>query len=160
MEQMQADSAAKASHLQSQVLDLGGRIAGLNESVRRLESDLDEHLENVAGEIVAQAQSQLQNAVALVLKDLQARSSNEVESRLNEICGHLRTIQNRIETSFSGSLKVQADGAVQVIAQQFEEQAQHSTEKWRLALSRDLSAVAKTLGEHLREDCEPNGTPE
>ena len=160
MEQMQADSAAKASHLQSQVLDLGGRIAGLNESVRRLESDLDEHLENVAGEIVAQAQSQLQNAVALVLKDLQARSSNEVESRLNEICGHLRTIQNRIESSFSGSLKVQADGAVQVIAQQFEEQAQHSTEKWRLALSRDLSAVAKTLGEHLREDCEPNGTPE
>ena len=127
----------------------------MNESVRRLESDLDAHLENIAGEIVSEARTRLENSVTLTLKDLQARGSNEVESRLNEICGHLRTIQNRIESSFSGSLKTQAEEAVQSIAQQFEELAQQSTEKWRLALARDLNSVANKLGQQLRQELEP-----
>jgi hypothetical protein len=155
IEQIQADTAAKASQLQSEVSDLGGRIAGLNESVRRLESDLDAHLESVAGAVVAEARTQLENAVSFSLKDLQARGSNEVESRLNEVCGHLRTIQNRIESSFSVSLKTQGEEAVQSVAQQFEELAQKSVEKWRLALARDLSSVASTLGQQLRRELEP-----
>jgi hypothetical protein len=155
IEQIHTDAAAKATHLQSEVSDLDHRIAGLNESVRRLESDLDAHLENVAGEIISEARTKLENAVAATLKDLQTKGSNEVESRLNEICGHLRTIQNRIESSFSGSLKAQGEEAVQSIAQQFEEQAQQSTEKWRLALARDLNSVAKTLGEQLRQELGP-----
>jgi gas vesicle protein len=155
MEQIQTDTAAKASLLQSEVTDLGRRIEALNESVRRLESDLDAHLERIAGEIVTEARTQLENAVALTLKDLQARSSNEVEARVNEMCGHLRTIQNRIEDSFSGSLEAQGEEAVRSIAQQFEELAQQSVEKWRIALAKDLSAVANTLGQHLRQELEP-----
>ena len=155
IEQIQADTAAKASRLQSEVSDLGRRITAMNESVRRLESDLDAHLERVAGEIVSEARTQLESAVALTLKDLQTRGSNEVESRLNEICGHLRTIQNRIEHSFSGSLKAQGEEAVQSIAQQFEELAQQSVEKWRLALAQDLNSVANTLGQQLRQELEP-----
>jgi outer membrane murein-binding lipoprotein Lpp len=155
IERIQADTTAKASHLQSEVSDLGGRIAVLNESVRRLESDLNAHLESVARAIVSEARAQLENSVALTLKDLQARGSNEVESRLNEMCGHLRTIQNRIESSFSGSLKSQGEEAVQSIAQQFEELAQKSIEKWRLALARDLSSVANALGQQLRQELEP-----
>ena len=154
IEQIQADAAAKTSQLQSEVADLSGRIAALNESVRRLESDLDVHLEHVAGEIVTSAGAQIESAVALALKDLQARGSNEVETRLSEICGHLRTIQNRIETSFSGSLKTQGEEAVQAIAQQFEDLAQQSVERWRLALARDLNSVAKTLGQQLRQELE------
>jgi hypothetical protein len=155
MEQIQTETAAKASQLLSEVTDLGRRIAALNESVRRLESDLDAHLERIAGEIVTEARTQLENAVALTLKDLQTRSSNEVETSVNEMCGHLRTIQNRIEDSFSGSLKAQGEEAAQSIAQQFEELAQQSVEKWRIGLARDLNAVAKTLGQQLRLELEP-----
>jgi len=155
IDQIQADSAAEASQLQSEVSDLVGRIAALNESVRRLESDLDAHLDNVAGEIVTAARTQLESTVALAFKDLQGRGSNEVETKVNEICGHLRTIQNRIEDSFSGSLKSQGEEAVQSIAQQFEEIAQQSTEKWRLALAKDLNAVANKLGQQLRQDLKP-----
>lgn len=155
IEQIQADTAAKASQLQSEVSDLGRRIAALNESVRRLESDLDAHLERVAAEIVSEAQAQIESAVALTVKDLQACGSNEVESRVNEICGHLRTIQNRIEGSFSGSLKAQGEDAVRSIVQQFEELAQQSVEKWRVGLAKDLNAVAKTLGQQLRQELEP-----
>lgn len=152
VEQIQADATAKASRLQSEVTDLNRRIATLNESVRHLESDLDAHLEQVAGEIVSEARTQLEGALASALKDLQVRGSNEVEGRLDEACGHLRSIQNRIETSFSGSLTAQAEESVQAIAQQFEELAQETTERWRLALANDLSSVAKTLGQQFRQD--------
>jgi len=155
IEQIQGDTAAQASQLQSDVSDLGRRIAALNESVRRLETDLDAHLERVAGEIVSGAQAQIESAMALALKGLQARSSNEVETRVNEICGHLRTIQNRIEDSFSGSVKAQGEEAVQSIAQQFEELAQQSVEKCRVGLAKDLNAVANTLGQRLRQEPEP-----
>ena len=154
IEQIHAEATTKAEHLQSEVTDLNRRIGTLNESVRRLESDLDAHLEGVAGEIVKEARAHLENAVVLSLKDLQARGSNEVESRLNEICGHLRTIQNRIEDSFAGSLKAQGEEALQSLGQQFEGAGQQSTEKWRLALARDLNAVAKTLGQQLRQEVE------
>ena len=155
IEQIRAAAAAKASQLQSEVSDLGRRMTTLNESVRRLESDLDAHLERVAAEIVSGAESQIESAVALALKNLQARGSNEVETRLGEMCGHLRTIQNRIEDSFSASVTAQGEEAVQSIAQHFEELARQSTEKWRLALARDLSSVANTLGQQLRQELEP-----
>ena len=155
IEQIRADAAAKASQLQSEVSELGRRMTTLNESVRRLESDLDAHLERVAAEIVSGAESQIESAVALALKNLQARGSNEVETRLGEMCGHLRTIQNRIEDSFSASVTAQGQEAVQSIAQHFEELARQSTEKWRLALARDLSSVANTLGTQLRQELEP-----
>lgn len=155
IERIQADSTAKASQLQSEVSDLGRRISALNESVRRLESDLDAHLERVAGEIVSGAEAQIEGAVALALKNLQARGSNEVETRLSEMCGHLRTIQNRIEDSFSASVTAQGEEIVRSIAEQFEELAQQSTEKWRLALAKDLNSVANTLGQQLRQELEP-----
>src|SRR6202521_2758966 len=75
VQQIQADTTAKASQLQSEVSDLSRRIAALNESVRRLESDLDAHLETVASEIVSEARTQLETAVALALKDLQGRGA-------------------------------------------------------------------------------------
>jgi len=155
VEQIQTEAAAKAFQLQSEVSDLGRRIAALNESVRRLESDLDAHLESLAGKIVSGAEAQIGSAVALALKDLQARGSNEVETRLSEMCGHLRTIQNRIEDSFSASLKTQGEEAVQSIAQQFEELAPQALEKWRLALAKDLNSVANALGQQLRQELEP-----
>ena len=154
MEQIQADSAARASQLQSEVSDLGVRIAALNESVRRLESDIDAHLESVAREIVSGAEAQIESAMALSLKELQARGSNEVEAGLSDMCGQLRTIQNRIENSFSASLAAQGEDAVRSIAQHFGEIAQQSLEKWRLTLAKDLNSVANTLGQQLRRELE------
>jgi uncharacterized membrane-anchored protein YjiN (DUF445 family) len=154
VEQIQSDSAAKASELHSVVTDLGQRIATLNEAVRHLESDLDAHLERVAVEIVTRTKVQLESAVAVALKDWQTRSSNAVEVRLDETCSHLRTIQSRIEDSFSGSLRSQTEQAVRAIEQKFDALAQQSVEKWRIALAHDLNAVANTLGQQLRRELE------
>src|SRR6266850_3425823 len=152
IEQIQADLAAKSSQLQAGVVDLGRRIATLNESVRRLESDLDAHLQRVAGEIVSDTRTQLESTVGVVLKDLQVRGSNETATRLDEVCGQLRTIQNRIENSFSGSLKSQGAEAVQSFVQEIEGLAQQSVEKWRLALAKHLDSVARTLGQEFRAE--------
>jgi len=154
IEQIQADGAAKASQLQAEVTDLGRSMGALNEAVRRLEAELDGHLQNLATEIVAGARRQLEEAVAAAVKDLQTQAGNEADRQVDEVCGHLRTIQNRIEKSFSGSLKVQGEETAQAAGQQIEELAQQSVEKWRLALARDLNSVAQSLGQQLREEIE------
>ena len=87
IEQIQADVTTKSLQLQAEVTELGSRIATLNDSVRRLESDLDAHLERIAGAIVSDAGTQLESAVGVALKDLQIRGSNEVGTRLDELCG-------------------------------------------------------------------------
>jgi hypothetical protein len=157
VEQIQADVVAKAAQLQSEVSDLGARIGALNESVRRLESDLDAHLVRVAGEIVTGAEGQIESAVALALKNLQARGSNEIETSIGEMCSHLRTIQNRIENSFVGSVTTQGEVAVQSITLRFEELAEKSTKSWRMALAKDLNLVANGLGQQLRREIEAEG---
>lgn len=157
IEQIQSAAAAQASQLQTELADLGQRIEALNEAVRRLQTDLDAHLDRMAGEIVSDARSQLERAVVAALKDLQVRGSNEVDTRLDQVCSHLRTIQNRIESSFSGSLGTQGEEAVQSVGQQFEELAQQCMERWRVALASDLKSVAKTLGQQLRGEFESEG---
>jgi hypothetical protein len=152
IERIQADAVTQTSQLLSQATDLKERIAALNGSVRHLEADLDAHLERLAAEIVTGASAQLESVTEQALKDLQIRGSNEVEARVNEACGHLRTIQNRVEQSFSGSLEKQGTEAAQSVAREFEELARQSMEKWRLSLARDLTSVAKTLGQQLREE--------
>jgi gas vesicle protein len=151
IDQFQSEAAAKSAHLQSEVTSLDRRIATLNESVRHLESDLDAHLERLGSEIVADVKAQLESATASVLKDLQKHGANEVQARVDEACGHLRTIQNRIETSFSGSLQTQGEEAAHSVAQQFEFLAQQSVDRWRQALANDLNSAAKTLGQELKQ---------
>ena len=153
-EQMQASATAKAAELRSEVSHLGARVAALNESVRRLESEIDAHLVRLAGEIVAGAEGEIESAVGMALKDLQARGSNEIETRLSEMCGHLRIMQNRIEDSFGGSVTAQSEEAVRSIARRFDGVAREFTEKWRIALAKDLNSVANALGQELRRELE------
>jgi len=154
VDQIQAATSAKAAQLQTDVADLGKRIAMMNESVRRLESDLDAHLERLAGEIVTNARTQLESAVAAAIKDFQTRGSNEVDTRVDEVCTHLRSIQNRIEHSFSGSLEAQGNEAAQVVGQRFEELASAASARWRTSLAKNLKSVANSLGEQLKQEFE------
>lgn len=152
VDQIQATASAKAAQLQSDVADLGRRIVSMNESVRRLESELDAHLERLAGEIVADARTQLEAAVASAVKDFQTRGSNEVDTRIDEVCSHLRSIQNRIEHSFSGSLEAQGNEAAQAVNQRFEELASQASNRWKTTLAKNLKSIANSLGTQLKQE--------
>jgi hypothetical protein len=152
VDQIQSAASARAAQLQSDVADLGKRIAAMNESVRRLESELDAHLERLAGEIVTDARKQLEGAVSFAVKDFQTRGSNEVDTRIDEVCTHLRSIQNRIEHSFSGSLEAQGNEAATAVGQRFEELASQASEKWKMSLAKNLKSIANSLGTQLKQE--------
>jgi hypothetical protein len=154
VERTLADGAAKASQLQNEVTDLGRSMGALNESVRRLEAELDGHLQQLASGIISDTRAELENALAVAVKELQARTVHEAERQVDEVCSHLRTIQNRIEKSFAGSLKAQGEEMAQAAEQQIENIAQQSVDRWRVALAKDLNSVAKTLGQELRQELE------
>jgi hypothetical protein len=152
IEQLHSAATERAFRLDKEVAGLEKRVGTLNESVRHLEVDLDAHLEHISGEIVSGARAQLASAVESAIKDFQVRSSNEIDSRVDEVCGQLRTIQNRIENSFAGSLDTQSEDAAKSLAQRFAELANQSMEKWRTALAKDLNSVANALGRQLQKD--------
>jgi hypothetical protein len=157
VEQIQAAVEAKSSGLEAQINDLGIRTGKLNESVRRLETELDAHLNSVASEIVSAAGAELESAAAIVLKDLQRRGTNDLVSRLEGACERLKDIQREIEAAASEELKTRVAEAQQAFEQTMEELAQHSVGRWRLALSKDLNSVAAVLGQHIRSEarCDP-----
>ncbi len=150
MQKVQAKAATESSQLQAQTTDLGSRLAKLNESVRQLESDLDARLSRMASDIISGARTQLDRAVDVVLKELGTRNAKELEHQLGAACGQLKTVQKGIETSISALLRAEVTETLVSFGQTMEALAQESVGRWRHALSRDLSSLAKTLGEQFR----------
>jgi hypothetical protein len=152
MQKTHVEVASEAAHLRAQTADLGGRIGKLDESVRQLESDLDARLARIAGDIISGARSQLDRAVDVVLKELGTRNAKELANQLAEARGQLEHTQKKIEASVSELLKTEVAGSLLSFGQTMEELAQDSVGRWRLALSRDLTSVAKTLGQQFRSE--------
>lgn len=154
MHKAQAAVAAESSRLQAQNADLATRMAKLDESAHRLESDLDSRLVQMGSDIISGARTQLEKALDAVLKELGTRNSQELGKQRDDACEHLKSVQKGIESSISQLLKSEVTGSLLSFGQTMEELAQDSVGQWRQALARDLSSFATTLGRQLR----PNGT--
>ncbi len=150
MQNVKAAVVAESSRVQAQTNELGGRVAKLDESVRSLESDLDARLSRMGSEIISNARTQLDRAVDVVLKELSTRNAKELGHQLEEACAQLNSTQKRIEASVSELLRTEVAGTLLSFGQTMEELAQDSVGRWRHALARDLTSVAKTLGGHFR----------
>jgi hypothetical protein len=81
-----------------------------------------------------------------VLKELGTRNAKELDRQLDEARGKLKTVQKGIETSVSDLVKTEVAASLLSFGQTMEELAQDSVGRWRSALSRDLTSVAKILG--------------
>ena len=66
MEQVHAGASAEASRLHAQTADIGSRVTKLDETARKLESELDARLVRMGGEIINSARTQLVSAVDVV----------------------------------------------------------------------------------------------
>jgi len=152
LQEVQATMESESSRLHAQIADLGGRVAKLDESARRLESDLDVHLERMARDILSGAHAELQNAAETIVKQLETRNAQELGNQLDDACGRLRIVQKGIEVTVSESLRSQVAETLQCFEQNLEETAQHAVERWRLALTRNLNSLGKIVGEQFRLD--------
>jgi hypothetical protein len=150
MEQMQAAARSEALALQQTIAGLGGRVESLEETARCLERDLDARLDRMAAELLTGARAQLESSIAEMLERAEARNGKALESQLDAACGRLKTIQKGIESSLSESLRTQAAETMQSFEQATGEVAGNTVERWRRALARDLSSVAKILGDEVR----------
>jgi hypothetical protein len=154
IEQVQAAIGVASSRQQALVADLGSRVAKLDEATRHLESDLDARLARIAGEMVAGARAQLEHNADAILKEMERRSAQQLGTQLEEASSRLNMIQEGIEMSASQSLKAQVAQTLQSFEQAMEELAGHAVERWRRSLARDLSSVARILGDEVRMEAD------
>jgi hypothetical protein len=146
IQKTQATAAAEVSRLQTQATSLGGRIAQLDDTACRLESGMDSRLSQMASDQISAARVQLESAVDVVLKELGTRNAKELDRQLDEARGKLKIVQKGIETSVNDLVKTEVAASLLSFGQTMEELAQDSVGRWRSALSKDLTSVAKILG--------------
>ena len=146
MQKMQTTVAAEVSRLQAQATSLGGRMAQLDDTACRLESGMESRLSQMASDQISAARVQLEGAVDVVLKELGTRNAKELDHQLDEARGKLKIVQKGIETSVTELVKTEVAASLLSFGQTMEELAQDSVGRWRNALSRDLTSVARILG--------------
>jgi hypothetical protein len=150
VQQVQAEVASESSRLQAQIVDLSSRMAKLDESTRRLESELDSHLEDMARSIVSHARAELESALEASLKELENRNAKELAGQLDDACAHLKIIQKGVEASASELLRTQVSQALQSLEHSMQDVAQNSLAKWRKTLAGGLNSLVNILGDQFR----------
>lgn len=154
VQQVQAAVANESSRLQGQISDLSGRMAKLDESTRRLESELETHLEDMARSIVGHARNELEGALASSLKELETRNAKELATQLDDACAHLKIIQKGVEASAAELLRSQTTQALQAFEKSMQELAQNSVNRWRKTLAGGLTSLVNALGDQFRLEAE------
>jgi hypothetical protein len=157
IEQVQAAISSESSHLEALVADLGGRVATLDQSTRQLESGLTTRLGQLSSEVVAAARARLDQDVEAILTELQERSAKELGNQLDIACGRLKMIQKGIETEVSELLNTQVARTLHAFDHTVEERAGTVVARWRHSLAKDLSSVARILGDEVRQDSATQG---
>jgi hypothetical protein len=150
LEQLQATVASETSRVQAEVVDLYGRIAKLDESVRGLESGLDIRLSKMASNTVSGARAQLESTVDVILDQLGTRSTQKLQNQVEQAGARLGIIQKEIENAVSESLRVQAAGMLEGFDQHLDELARRSVERCRTALASGLNSLMQNLGDQFQ----------
>jgi hypothetical protein len=154
MQRVQEEVAAEGSRLQEHIDEVSGRLEKLDESARRLESELEARMTAIARDIVQQARTQLEGTVHVLLKQLSTRSAEQLTRQLDEGCGRLARVQGDVEASLSQSLQSKIAQSIESFQQTMQELAQQCVGRWRLALVKDLNSAAARLAQQLKIDSE------
>ena len=147
LEQLRAAVASESARLQDQIEHLDIRIANLDQSVRCLESGLDQRLSRISSDTVKDTRMQFESAANQILEELTARSDHLLRGHLDETNGNMKRVQEGIVASVSESLKGQGTNALQVFEDSTEHLARLSVERWRVRLEGGLNAMTKSLNE-------------
>ncbi len=145
MQQIHAAVASEVADIQAETSNIASRMASLDASAHRLESEMDSHLTRVAGDIISGARTQLESALDIVLKDLGTRNAKELQAHLDDAQNRLGMVQKGIETSVSQLVKAKVADSLVLFGQTIEALAQDAVTRWREGLARDLSSMTEIL---------------
>jgi CO/xanthine dehydrogenase Mo-binding subunit len=113
LEQLQAAVAGESSRLYQQIEQLDGRVRKLDESVRSLESGLDQRLSQMASDTVRNTRDEIEGVADTMLKELSVRSAQTLGNQMEEAAGNMRIFHQGIVASGSDALKAKAANALQ-----------------------------------------------
>jgi exonuclease VII large subunit len=150
LEQLRTSVAAESLRLQEQIQYLDGRIAKLNESAQRLESGLEQRLDQLAGRMVTDTRGQFEASANQVFDEITERIAKELGDRLKVARENLETTQTGIVTYVRESLKGQSAEALQSFECSMGELATQCIDRWRFKLAGGLNALAKSIGEQFQ----------
>lgn len=154
LEEIRAAVASESSRLREDVEQLDDRVAKLDESARGLESGLDKRLSQMSSDTVRSTRGELESAADAIVKDVAARNTKALESKLDEACGNMKIVQRGVVASVSESLKAQANDSLKAFEQSMEELTKRSVERCRIRLAAGLNAVVKNLGDQFQIEAE------
>jgi hypothetical protein len=118
---------------------------------------LTTRLGQLSSEVVAAARARLDQNVGAILSELQERSAKELGTQLDVACGRLKMIQKGIETEVSELLNTQVARTLHAFDHTVEERAGTVVARWRHSLAKDLSSVARILGDEVRQESAVQG---
>jgi len=150
LEKLRAATAEESSRLHEHIEYLDSRIAKLNDSAQRLESGLDQHLNEIASHTVSEARGQLEATTTEMIERLAERSAKELGEQMEAARTNLKTIQVGIAAYTSESLKDQSAEALEAFEHSMQELASQCVEQWRVKVASGLSTLARNIGEQFR----------
>jgi hypothetical protein len=154
--QLKSVVASESLRLQQQVDTLDRRVVALDGVARRLESDLDRRLVQLADEIIRKAQGELAGAANVLLKDLETRATEELGNQIDKACSHLDIIQKGVEVSVSDSLRSRTEEALTSFETAMQDLAQQSAARWGHKVAAALNSLAKSIGAEFQRTGEEN----
>jgi hypothetical protein len=158
VKQLKSMVASESSRLQQQVAALDRRIAALDKTAGGLESDLDQRLSQLAGETIRKAKGELENAVNLLLNELETRATQELAEQIDKACSHLDIIQKGVEVAVSESFRSRATEALSSFEKAMEELTRESEERWRHKVAAGLNSLARSIGEEFQQAAARGGS--
>jgi hypothetical protein len=150
LEELRRMFTAESSRLGKRTEQLDSRIAQLSDTVRSLESGLDQRLNQMCSRIVGETRSELESAAAAVFTELTTRGAQALGKELDQVCEKLTSVQKEAVLAASGSVEVQARNALETFEQSMENLARVSLERWRAKLTKGLSALAKNFDQQFQ----------
>jgi len=154
LEKLRSSLESESARMRAYIDSLDSRTAKLDESVRGLESGLDQRLSQMASNTLKDARNQLEGVANKVHEELAARSVKVLANQLDETSGNMKIIQKGMLASVSESLKSQASEALRVFEHSTQELARLSAERCRERLTRALNAAVRSVGEELQAEVE------
>jgi hypothetical protein len=150
IQRLQGTVAEDWSRVRTQIAGVENRLAKLDESARRLESDFEARLAAMASEVASITRAELEGAADVLLEQLTTRNAQTLATQLDDACARLKHVQREMETSISEVLQDRIAQTMQSFERKIHECAQQCIERWSQALASQLNSAVSALAQPLR----------